>query len=664
MTLCINNHCRKPENLDKALFCESCGSELLLKGRYRVANLLGRGGFANTYEVISRNGTPQVMKVLIQTQPKAVSLFQQEVQVLSQLDCPGIPKGHEYFTFVANNNQEQLHCLVMEKIEGMNLEQYMQQRHNHPIDQQLAVEWLRELVTILQVVHQQNFFHRDIKPTNIMLKGDGQLVLIDFGAAREVTGTYVIKQPLGQVTGINSPGYTPPEQLNGQAVLPSDFFALGRTFVYLLTGKTPNDPNIYNGNTDEVLWRNYASQVWPIFADLIDDLMKRSPSLRPQSTQVILQRLAEIDRVLKTQPQNTTINPPPPKTTPPKHNITSRQSLPVLIGVGSAIATGALIMVVSQFFPLLQLGTPRPGEEWAKNLALADTLNGHSESVASVSISPDSKMLTSASHDATIKLWNLQTGQLLRPLYGHTLPVLSVAISPNGQNLVSGSLDETIKVWNLGNGQPIGSIKTDGYIAWSQAVAIAKDGQTLATGSTDKTVRLWNFLTSQRIRTFSGHSLPVLAVAISPNGQTLASGSTDKTVRLWNIATGQTMHTLSGHTSWVTCLTISPDNQFLISGSLDKTIKVWNLNTGELLRTLSGHSYSVLSLAITPDGQTLASGGLDGEIRLWNLENGKLLRTLSGHTKQVVSLAISQDGQTLVSGSADNSIKVWRQNKS
>jgi serine/threonine protein kinase len=183
----------------------------------------------------------------------------------------------------------------MEKIEGLNLQQYIQKRGS-PIDQKFALQWLTQLVNILQEVHNQNFFHRDIKPSNIMLKVDGQLVLIDFGTAREITETFVAKQALGQVTGVISAGYTPPEQLNGQAVPQSDFFALGRTFVYLLTATDPS--KLYDSYIDQLRWRDTAPGVSPQFADFLDRLMARFPNQRPQNAEVILQQLEEINRSL------------------------------------------------------------------------------------------------------------------------------------------------------------------------------------------------------------------------------------------------------------------------------------------------------------------------------------------------------------------------------
>ncbi len=300
MSLCINPRCPNPQNRDTQLFCQSCSSELLLEGRYRVSGKLGSGGFGKTYEVSDRDGTLKVLKVLINNDSKYVELFQREAQVLSRLNHQGIPKAEpdSYFLFLPCNSQEPLHCLVMEKIEGLNLQQYVEKRSS-PIEQKYAIQWLNQLITILQEVHSQNFFHRDIKPSNIMLKVDGQLVLIDFGTAREITESFVVKQASGQVTGVISAGYTPPEQFNGQAVPQSDFFALGRTFVYLLTGKDPS--NFYNPLTDELLWRDAAPNVSPQLADFLDHLMARLPSQRPQTAEVILQHLAEISRSLGSQ---------------------------------------------------------------------------------------------------------------------------------------------------------------------------------------------------------------------------------------------------------------------------------------------------------------------------------------------------------------------------
>ena len=296
------------------LFCQACGSEVLLQQRYRVQCQLGRGGFGVTYEINEvRTNQAKVLKVLINNDPKAVELFKQEADVLSQLHHSGIPNVEldAYFEYYPYNSQNPIHCLVMEKVVGEDLEKYMQKRGLRPINQTTAIEWLKDLIIILEQVHNKDFFHRDIKPSNIMLRSESaELVLIDFGTVRKVTST-VFKQQ-GGVTGIISAGYTPSEQINNNAVPQSDFFALGRTFVYLLTGKEPLDPIMYDSYNETLNWRNHAPQISSMLADLLDDMMQRLYKNRPQNTQVILQRIAAIEKALQSP------KPQPPKPQPPK----------------------------------------------------------------------------------------------------------------------------------------------------------------------------------------------------------------------------------------------------------------------------------------------------------------------------------------------------------
>ncbi len=291
MSLCINPYCLHPENTKQSLFCDSCGSELLLDGRYRVMRTLGKGGFATTYEVLEF-GKTKALKVLHQQDDKAVELFQREFNVLSQLNHPGIPKVEPgtYFYFQPNNSSEVLHCLVMEKIEGMDLEKYIEQRQNQPISEQTGLAWMKQLTEILQTIHRQSYFHRDIKPSNIILQPDGQLSLIDFGAVREMSQTYMKKS---RITGISSAGYTPPEQINGKAVPSSDFFALGRTFVFLFTGKHPEELN-FDGRTGDLIWRHNAPQISKGLVDLINWFMEYVPGNRPQRAEEIVNSIAHI----------------------------------------------------------------------------------------------------------------------------------------------------------------------------------------------------------------------------------------------------------------------------------------------------------------------------------------------------------------------------------
>lgn len=308
MSLCINPNCPQPDDPDNVRnrFCENCGADLLLQGRYRVTRLLSdKSGFGKIYEA-EEQGTPKILKVLkdnLNNDTKAVELFKQEAEVLGQLTHPGIPRVDSYFPYQTRTGQS-LHCIAMEKIEGSNLEEWMAAQGNRPISQEQAIAWLKQLAVILKLVHDKHYLHRDIKPSNIMLRtspyqggdrGGGQLVLIDFGTAREVTRTYLAKVGAGQgITAIVSAGYTAPEQANGEARAQSDFYALGRTCVFLLTGQYPN--TMYDAQRDALDWHRHTSGISPGLLNLIDWLMVRDPNQRPANAQEILQRLDELDR--------------------------------------------------------------------------------------------------------------------------------------------------------------------------------------------------------------------------------------------------------------------------------------------------------------------------------------------------------------------------------
>ena len=295
MSYCINPTCQRRQNPDNLDHCQACGTSLIINERYWLVRPLRELDGQHPTEIfeVDNCGTPKVLKVLISNRRRLIELFQLEAQVLQRLKNLGTPSVDNYFIFSPSNGPKELHCLVMEKIEGKNLAQWLEE--NGPISEKLALEWLQQLANILAAVHRENLLHRDIKPSNIMLRPNGQVVLIDFGTVREVTRTYINKLAQQDITRVYSPGYTAPEQVNGQAVPQSDFFALGRTFVHLLTGTYPDDlPQ--DPQTNQLIWRDRAPQVSAMLADLIDCLMAPLPQNRPQDMQVILDRLVAADK--------------------------------------------------------------------------------------------------------------------------------------------------------------------------------------------------------------------------------------------------------------------------------------------------------------------------------------------------------------------------------
>ncbi|MBE9219887.1 serine/threonine protein kinase [Dolichospermum flos-aquae LEGE 04289] len=179
---------------------------------------------------------------------------------------------------------------------------------------------------------------------------------------------------------------------------------------------------------------------------------------------------------------------------------------------------------------------------WDKTIKIWDintglelhTLTGHKLQVNAVAFSPQRELLASASHDKTVRIWQLQNGKynLLTTLLGHTWAVLTVAFSPTNQNLLAtGSGDNTIKLWDVNTGEVINTLS--GH-SWSVvAVAFSTDGEKLISGSWDKTVKIWQISTKSEITSLVGHTDSVSSLAISDDTELIVSGSKDNTIKLW-----------------------------------------------------------------------------------------------------------------------------------
>lgn len=660
MSFCVNPRCLQPDHPanDGSQFCRSCGSDLVLLGRYRVMRLLSdKSGFGRVYEAFDRS-TPKILKVLKENysqHSKAVELFRQEAIVLGQLPHPGIPaiEPQSYFEFYPKDSPEPLYCIVMEKIEGPNLKEWMHQQGNHSISESQAWQWLQQLVEILHLVHSKHYFHRDIKPENIMLRSNGQLVLVDFGAAREMTYTYLAQMGnTGSTTRLSSAGYTPPEQERGQAVPQSDFYALGYTFIYLLTGKQPTDGGVYNPMHNELQWRKLAPHISPALADFIDRLISPRVVDRPKNTDEILLMLAQIKQQKNIAPlpplSPTLLQTQPPVEFAPQPKLPKRW----LWGGGLALLLAVGGYATWQMAPphLLQVAH-------TQKATLLRSLEGHTGTVRSLAFTPDSQRLISAGDDQTLKIWSAETGQQLMELPGHTSAVKSLAVKSDGSILASASDDQTITLWNLNSGESLRSLK--GHTSYLNEVAISPDGRFLISSSADQSVRLWNLATGEEIRIFTGHMSYVNAVVFSPDGQLIATASADQTIRLWNVDTGEALHTLRGHSSYVNAVVFSPDGQQIISASADQTIKIWDVASGQEINTLKGHRGFVEDIAISADGQRLFSGGADQTIKVWDLSTSKVLYTLTGFDTHIKQFAVSPDGQ-MIAVSAGKTIKIAR----
>ncbi|MFP4576583.1 MAG: protein kinase domain-containing protein, partial [Coleofasciculus sp.] len=293
---CLKPDCQHPENLRDALSCHSCGSELLLSGRYRAIHPLGQGGFGRTFRGVDESNPnhpdcaikqffPQHQSTT--NQEKAAELFEQEAQRLKTLGHHSqIPQLLDYFS------QDKRQYLVQEFIHGQNLAAEL--AREGPFSELKIRLLLRDLLPVLQFIHSHQVIHRDIKPENIIRRpGYGNLVLVDFGAAKFATET--ILERTGTVIG--SAAYTAPEQVRGKAVFASDLYSLGVTCIHLLTQIPPFD--LFDSHEDAWVWQDYLNANRSIskpLAKILNTLLQSATKRRYQSAEAVLKDLTRSQR--------------------------------------------------------------------------------------------------------------------------------------------------------------------------------------------------------------------------------------------------------------------------------------------------------------------------------------------------------------------------------
>ncbi len=209
-------------------------------GRYRVVRAVAQGGMGAVYEVADTRLSDRrcALKVLLDAdladreRDEVAAWFEREAQILSTLRHPLIPTVGDYFS------DGRRHCLVMDFVDGITLEQLLERDGNPGLPLADVLGWAEQLCAVLHYLHGSRppVIFRDLKPANIMRQDDGSLKLIDFGIARRLERT---GSGHTVYTMVGTPGYSPPEQYQGLADPRSDIYSLGATLHHLISGRDP-----------------------------------------------------------------------------------------------------------------------------------------------------------------------------------------------------------------------------------------------------------------------------------------------------------------------------------------------------------------------------------------------------------------------------------------
>jgi WD40 repeat protein len=279
-----------------------------------------------------------------------------------------------------------------------------------------------------------------------------------------------------------------------------------------------------------------------------------------------------------------------------------------------------------------------------------------------VRISMDKKILYSPDNidGRTIKLWELNSGHLLKTLQGHEYPVNCLEVTHDGKFLVSAGTDKTIKVWSLNN---YACIKTvEGHVGSIISMKITPDLKYIISGAgglyNDNTVRIWDIYKSKLPLEEYGLYRNINHLSFLTTGNYILN-TTRKVIQLRDPETGRIKRELAGHKAHIKQVVADKEGRRIFSAGLDKTIRIWDIASGKCIANLEGHTDGILDISLSRDQKKLVSCGWDKQIIEWNLESNQKMRSYKGHDTPVIYNSYYTDEKQLLSMSTDNSLKIW-----
>ncbi|MBS0418132.1 MAG: protein kinase [Proteobacteria bacterium] len=684
-------------------------------GSYRVLALLGRGGMGSVWLAERTDGLFKVALKLVHTALVSwvtAERFAREREILASLSHPNIARLLD--AGIADDGQP---YLALEYIVGTPLSTYCDD-HKLSLGERLAL--FQQVLAAVQYAHGHLVIHRDLKSSNILVSHDGQVHLLDFGVAKLLGDGQSRETELTQLGGrALTPDFAAPEQILGQSVsTAADVYSLGVLLYGLLTGERPYrlkaesrgalEHAILEADAvppsraalTEAAAANRGTNVRKLAAALQGDLdtivlksLKKVPADRYTTVDAFAEDLARYlagDPVLA---RRDTLH---------YRALKFARRHWVGIGVGSILLLTLLAGLAATTYEARIAARQRDNALEANRRSLTQTaaarlregdvsgainiilevlhdggqpealnvlqearaadvqilaITGHTDRVRSVAISPDGRLIATASFDNTARLWDAQTGQEIRTLAGPGAHFIQIVFSLDGSRIATASYDKTARLWDAKTGQALQVFK--GHTDRLRSLGFSRDGRRLVTGSYDLTARIWDVATGKQLQVLTGHDEVISGVGFSPDGTRVVTASYDKSVRIWNAVTGREVKRLVGHTDRVTSAEFSPDGLRVLTASGDKSARIWDVSTGKELVQLRGHTQLVAAATFSADGKNVITAAYDRTARIWDSNTGQPLFLLAGHTDTVESAVFSRDGSRAITASSDRTVRIW-----
>jgi WD40 repeat protein len=292
--------------------------------------------------------------------------------------------------------------------------------------------------------------------------------------------------------------------------------------------------------------------------------------------------------------------------------------------------------------------------------ALVRTLNGASQGIAGMAVAPDSRTVIVGGNDGRVMAWDTETGDVLGEMQGD-FAVGFCGIATVGW-VITANADNTTRLLDLASGETL--MNFIGHCtSTTMGVGFSPDGLTVLSGGAEISTRLWNRSDSSLRRTFDGQGAGTAAAAFSTDGTRVLTtrGHPEPMVQLWNAETGEIEHEFGWATGWPMDAALSQDGSWVVAGDQNGRVRLWAVGEGAQPRVFTGLAAMVTAVAVSPDGQRFASGGSSYRpaVNLWDAASGQTLHTFELNAGSVTALDFSPSGDELLVAWEDGYLRVY-----